>query len=93
MLCNGREMFVTLRGCRFICNGCYSWRNNDHRFWVTLGNGVVDDLAIVRPVCRYRSNVGIDLFKEVWQFRDVADIIRRQFHRDDFMRVGINTEV
>ena len=53
-------MFVTLRGCRFDCNRCYSWWNNDPRFWVTLDNGVIDYLAIVRPVCRHRSNVGVD---------------------------------
>jgi hypothetical protein len=52
-------------------------------FLVTLGNGVVDDLAIVRPVGRHRHNVGIDLLKEVWYHRDVADIVRRQFHRDN----------
>jgi hypothetical protein len=28
--------------------------------------------------------------KEVWQFRDAANIIRRQFHRHDFMRIGIH---
>jgi hypothetical protein len=54
-------MFVTLRGCRFDCNGCYSWWNNDPCFWVTLGNGVIDYLAIVRPVCRHRKNVGVNL--------------------------------
>jgi hypothetical protein len=26
-------------------------------------------------------------------FGDVANIIRCQFHRDDFMRVGVNTEM
>jgi hypothetical protein len=31
-----------------------------------LGNGIIDDLAIARPVCRYRSNAGIDPFKKVW---------------------------
>ena len=93
MLCDDREMFVTLRSCRFTCNGCYPWRNNDRRFWVTLGNSVIDDLAIVRPVCRHRRNVSIDLIEEIWQFGDVTDIIRRQFHRDDFMRIGIDTEM
>jgi hypothetical protein len=50
MLCNGLEMFVTLRGCRFTCNGCNPWWNNHRRIWVTLGNGVIDDLAIICPV-------------------------------------------
>jgi hypothetical protein len=67
--------------------------NKDRRFWVTLGNGVIDDLAIVRPVCRHRGNVSIDLFKEVRHHGDVADIVRRQFHRDNLMRVCIDTEM
>ena len=68
MLCNGHKMFVTLRGCRFTCNSCYSWWNNDRRFWVTLGNSVIDNLAIVRAICCHRRNVAIDLIKEIWQF-------------------------
>jgi hypothetical protein len=60
---------------------------------VTLGDSIIDDLAIVRTVCCHRRNISIDLLKEVRQFRDVADIIRRQFHRDDFMRSGIHTEM
>jgi hypothetical protein len=86
-------MFVALHVCRFTCNGCYSWWNNNRRFWVMLGNSVVNDLAIVRPVCSHRRNVSTDLIKEVWQLRDVADIIRRQFHRHDFMRIGIDTQM
>jgi hypothetical protein len=51
----------------------------------TLGNSLIDDLAIVHPVCHHRRNVSIDLIKEVCQFGDVTDIIGRPFHRDDFM--------
>jgi hypothetical protein len=93
MLCNDREMLVALGGCRFTCNGRYPGRDDDRRFWVTLGNSVRDDLAIVRSICSHRRNVDVDLIKEVYQFRDVADIIGRQFHRDEFMRVGIDTEM
>ena len=60
---------------------------------MALGNNVVDGLAIVRAICRHRRNVNIDLIEEVWYHRDVADIIRRQFHRDDLMRVSIDTEM
>ena len=76
MLSNGREMDVTLRGCRFTCNGRDSWWNNDRRFWVTLGNSVLDDLAIVRPVRRHRRNVSINLIKEVWQWALVHGSLR-----------------
>ena len=37
VLCNGREMFVALRGFCFTCNGRNPWWNNDRRFWITLG--------------------------------------------------------
>jgi hypothetical protein len=92
MLRNGRDMFVALRGCRFTRNGRYLSRNNYRRFRVTLRNCVIDDLAIVRPVCRHQRNVSIDLIEEVWQFGDAIDIIRRQFHRDDFVRIGIDRD-
>ena len=51
--------------------------------------------ALYRYLARQTRNTETanDLFQEVWQFRDVADIIRRQFHRDDLMRVGIDTEM
>jgi hypothetical protein len=93
MLFNGREMFVAVRRCRSVCNGCHPWRNNDRRLRMTLGDSVIDDLAIVRSVCCHRRNVRIDLIKGVGQFGDVTDIIGRQCHRDDFMRVGIDAEM
>ena len=34
-----------------------------------------------------------DLVKEVRHFGDVADIIRGQFHRNDFMRASIDSEM
>lgn len=37
------------------------------------------------------DDVSTDLIKEVWQFGDVIDIIRCQFNRDDFKRVGGET--
>ena len=93
MLCDRREMLVALCRCCFTWNGSGPWWNDDRRFGVTLGNGIVDGLAIIRAVCRHRRNVSVDLIKQVRHFGDVADIIRRQFHRDDFMRVSINTEM
>ena len=86
-------MFVALRRHSFTRNGCNSWWNNDRRFRVTLGNGVIGDLAVIRPICRQRRNVSVDLIKQVWQFGDVTDIIQGQFHGDDFMCIGIDTEM
>ena len=86
-------MFVALRCCRFSCNGCDPWWNNDQRYWGMLGDSVVDNLAIVCPICCHRRNVSTDLIKEVRHVGDVADIVRRQFHSNDFMRIGIDTEV
>ena len=91
MLCNGREMFVPLCCCRFTRNRRYAWRDDDCCFRMALSNNLVDGLAIVGPVCRHRRNVNIDLIEEVWYHRDVADIIRRQLHRDNLMRVGIDS--
>ena len=60
---------------------------------MTFGHGIIDRLAIIRAVRRHRRNISIDLIKQIRHFGNVADIVRRQFHRDDFMRVGINAEM
>jgi hypothetical protein len=47
----------------------------------------------MRAVRRDRCNVSIDLIKQTRCFGKFADVVLRQLHRDDFMRVGINAEV
>jgi hypothetical protein len=44
-------------------------------------------------VRRHRRDIRIDLIEQVRKFGDIADIIRPQFHRHDFMRVGIHSEM
>ena len=68
-------------------------RNDDRGLRMTFGHGIVNGLAIIRAVCGHRCNVSIDLIEQFRHFGNVADIVRRQFHGDDFMRVGINAEV
>ena len=91
MLHNRREMFVARHCGGFTWNGRYPWWNDNRRVRMTLGDSIVDSLTVIRAICRHRCNISIDLIKQVWNSGDIADIIRRQFHRDDFMRVGINT--
>lgn len=86
-------MFVALRRHSFTRNGCNSGWDKNRRHRVALGNGVIDGLAIVRTVCRQRRNVSINQIKQVGQFGGVTDIIGCQFHGDDFMRIGIDTEM
>src|SRR5260370_14337312 len=86
-------MSVALR-CRGLArNGCRRWWNDDRSLGMTFSHGIVNGLAIIRAVCRERRNVGSDLIEQFGKFGDVADIVRRQFGRDDFMRVSINAEV
>jgi hypothetical protein len=93
VICNRRERFVALRGCRFTWNGRYPRWNDDRRFRVTLGNSIVDNFTVIGTICPHRRDVTADLIKSVRQFGDVADIIRRQFNCDNFGRAGINTEM
>ena len=60
---------------------------------MTFGNGIVNGFAIIRAVRRQRRNAGLDLIEQFGKFGNVADIIRRQFRGDDFMRVSIKAEV
>jgi hypothetical protein len=51
VLCNGTEYRDVCHAAwlSFDYNGCYSRWNNDPCFWVTLGNGVIEDLASYAP--------------------------------------------
>jgi hypothetical protein len=60
---------------------------------MTFGNSIVNGFTIIRAVCRQRRNGSIDLIEQLRHLGNVADIIRRQFHSDDFMRAGIDAEV
>ena len=60
---------------------------------MTFGNNIVDGLTIICAVRGQRRNVGVDLVKQIRYFGNVADIVRRQLDRHDFMRVGINSKV
>ena len=86
-------MSVALR-CRGLArNGRRPGWDDDRGLRMAFGHGIVNSFAIIRAVCRHRGNVSIDLIEQFRHFGNVADIIRRQFHGDDFMRVSINAEV
>jgi hypothetical protein len=60
MLAYRCNMLVALCGRCFICTAAARRRDNDRGSWMTVGNGVVDGLAIIRAVSRHRPDVGID---------------------------------
>ena len=60
---------------------------------VTFGHGIVYSLAIIRAARCDRRDLRIDLVVQMRYFKDVANIVRSQFNRDDFIRVGIHAEV
>ena len=60
---------------------------------MTFGQGIVSGLASYAPSAVSDANLTIDLIELFRHFGNVADIIRRQFHGGDFMRVSINAEV
>jgi len=60
---------------------------------MTFGHGIVNGFAIIRPACRQRRDIGIALIEQFRKGGNVTDIIRGQFRRDDFMRVGIHAQM
>ena len=68
-------------------------RNSDRGLGVAFGNSIVNGFAIIRAVCGQRCDIILDLIEQFRHFGNVADIVRRQFHDGDFMRVSINAEV
>ena len=87
------DMMIALGRGSSTCNRRHSWRNDNRGLRMTFDDGIVHRVAIIRAVRCHRSNIGINLIKQVRYFRDVANVVRRQFHRDDFIRVGIHTKV
>ena len=81
--------------CRrgFTFNRRRSWRNDNRGLRITFGDRVVRRFAIIRAVRRHRGYIAIDLLEQVRYLRDVTNIVRRQFDRDDLMRGGIDPEV
>jgi hypothetical protein len=93
MLCDRRKMSVALRCRGLVRNGRRPGRDDDGGLGMTFSHSSVNGFAVIRAVCRQRRNVSLDLFEQLREFGNVADIIRRQFHGDDFMRVGINAQM
>src|SRR6266567_9543710 len=93
MLADHLEMPVALR-CRGLArNGGRPGWNYDRGLRITFEHGVVNGFAIIRAIRRHRRNLSIDLIEQFGKFGYVADIIRRQFGRDDVVRAGIDAEM
>ena len=93
MLCDRCNMLIALCCGGPTRNRCRSGRNDNRRSRMTFGDGIIYRLAIIRAIRCHRSNICIDLIEQVRYFRDIANIIQGQFHRDDFMRVSIHAKV
>src|SRR5690349_86685 len=93
MFGDGRKMSVALC-CHGLARngGCPGW-DDDGGLRMTFGHSIVDGLAIIRAVGGHRRQVSVNLIEQLWDFGNVADILRCQFHSDDFMRVSINPEM
>ena len=93
MLGDCRKMSVALC-CRGLARkGRGPGWDDDRGLRMAFGHGIVNSFAIIRAVCGHRRQVSIDLIAQLRNFGNVADILRRQFHSDDFMRVSINADV
>ena len=54
---------------------------------------IVNRVAVISSIGCQRADRAIDLSRQVRKYRDVSNIIRGQFHRDDLMGLGIDREV
>src|ERR1700683_2520095 len=70
-----------------------SWRNDHISPRVTLGNFIIDHIGVVSAISGHRCDWTVDLIKQIWHRRDVADIVRGQLHCDDLVAIGINREM
>ena len=93
MLRDRCDMKVALCRRGSTCNRRRSWRNDNRRFGMTFGDGIVHRIATIRAVRCHRSNVCVDLIEQVRYFGDITHIIECQFDREDFMRASVHAEV
>jgi hypothetical protein len=56
-------------------------------------NFIVHHIGVIGAIACHRSERTVVLIKQVWHRRDITDIVRGQFHRDDLVAVGINREM
>src|ERR1700730_7476051 len=75
MLRDRCNMKIALYRGGSTCYRRHSWRNDNRRLRITFGDSIVHRLAIIRAIRCHRSNIGIDLIKQVRYFRDIANIV------------------
>src|SRR6201990_2542452 len=69
-------------------------RRDDHvSLGVTPRNFIVNHFGVIGAIGGHRCDRTVDLIKQIRHHRDVADIVRRQLHCDDFVAIGIHREM
>src|ERR1700712_2339811 len=54
---------------------------------------VVDRLPVIGAIGYHRTDLALNLVQQIRERRDIADIIRGQFHRGNLLRIGVNREM
>ena len=60
---------------------------------MTLCHRIVNRLAVIGAVSNHRGDRTLDLVEQVRQRRDIADIVRGQFHGGDLVCVGVDRKM
>jgi hypothetical protein len=87
------KMLIALGRAGFTQNRRRARRNDHPRRGMSSQHLIVNWVAIVSAIACYRTDRVLDLIQQIRQCRDVADIIRRQFHRSDFLRIGVDRQM
>jgi hypothetical protein len=87
------EIAIALRCAGFAQNGRHARRGNHPCHGMSLQYLIVDRFAVVGTVGAHRANWVLDLIQQILQGQDIADIICREVHRDDFLRLGVKRQM
>jgi hypothetical protein len=60
---------------------------------MTLRDSIINHLAIIGTVSGHRADRTFYLIERIRDHRDIANIIRGQFHGDDFMGISVDGDM
>jgi hypothetical protein len=86
-------MLVALCGRGFTRDGRRSRRDDDSGLGMAFCHRIVNSLAVIGAVAGHRGDRALNLVEQIRNHRNIADIVRGQFHGGDLMGVGVDREM
>ena len=60
---------------------------------MTLRDSIINHLSVIGSVCGQGANRTFYLIEQIWDHRDITNVIHCQFDGDDFMGIGVDRDM